>query len=204
MLRAGRILSSSRVQFPTYSQSLYCKVGAAARFNCFQISLMYRCRALPDLQVHRVDVGARSTCLQISLNCLDAEPYLIYGFIEQTLQPGSLVTKCLSCLDAEPYLIYEFIEQTLQPGPHLSNCLSCLDAEPYLIYEFIEQTLQPGPPVCLKCSCRGSPTPQITWLKNGFSLPPSERYHELTNHRPSLKILFCIQVPDWSVPDRNQ
>jgi hypothetical protein len=30
--------------------------------------------------------------------------------------------------------------------------------------------------VCLKCSCRGSPTPQITWLKNGLSLPPSERW----------------------------
>ena len=50
------------------------------------------------------------------------------------------------------------------------------DAAPYLVYEFIEQTLQPGPPVCLKCSCKGSPTPQISWTKNGFPLPTSDRY----------------------------
>ena len=53
------------------------------------------------------------------------------------------------------------------------------DAAPYLVYEFIDQTLQPGPPVCLKCSCRGSPTPQISWTKNGFPLPKSERYYIL-------------------------
>ena len=54
--------------------------------------------------------------------------------------------------------------------------ISPADAAPYLVYEFIEQTLQPGPPVCLKCSCKGSPTPQISWTKNGFPLPTSDRY----------------------------
>ena len=49
------------------------------------------------------------------------------------------------------------------------------DAAPYLIYEFIDQTLQPGPPVSLKCSCRGSPTPQISWLKNGYPIEKSNR-----------------------------
>ena len=48
------------------------------------------------------------------------------------------------------------------------------DAAPRLVYEFIEQTLQPGPGVTLKCSCRGSPTPQISWTKNGFPLAAAD------------------------------
>ncbi len=72
----------------------------------------------------------------------------------------------------------------------LKYIIDCLDAEPYLIYEFIEQTLQPGPPVCLKCSCRGSPTPQITWLKNGLSLPPSERWTPSQNQRTFLLLVL--------------
>ena len=49
------------------------------------------------------------------------------------------------------------------------------DAAPVMTYRFIDQTLQPGPPVSLKCSARGSPTPEIKWTLNGFPLPRSER-----------------------------
>jgi hypothetical protein len=79
---------------------------------------------------------------------------------------------------ANSIIIYYFYKDAAAQStvlPLLYDLFLYMDAEPYLIYEFIEQTLQPGPPVCLKCSCRGSPTPQITWLKNGLSLPPSER-----------------------------
>lgn len=49
------------------------------------------------------------------------------------------------------------------------------DAYPQFIYRFIEQTLQPGPAVSLKCSSRGNPTPQVSWLLDGFPLPQSDR-----------------------------
>ncbi len=49
------------------------------------------------------------------------------------------------------------------------------DAYPQFIYRFIEQTLQPGPAVSLKCSARGNPTPQVSWLLDGFPLPQSDR-----------------------------
>ena len=90
---------------------------------------------------------------------LDAEPYLVYEYIY---------------LDAEPYLVYKYVY---------------LDAEPYLVYEFIEQTLQPGPPVCLKCSSKGSPPPQIYWTKNGQDLPKSDRL-ELKDSNTYLTLLF--------------
>jgi Down syndrome cell adhesion molecule len=44
------------------------------------------------------------------------------------------------------------------------------EIEPQLHYRFIDQTLQPGPSVSLKCSASGNPTPQITWLLDGFQL----------------------------------
>ncbi|XP_060535010.1 cell adhesion molecule Dscam2 isoform X1 [Cylas formicarius] len=50
------------------------------------------------------------------------------------------------------------------------------DAPPVLLYSFIEQTLQPGPAVSLKCSASGNPTPQISWLLDGFSLPSHGRF----------------------------
>ncbi|XP_037907259.1 Down syndrome cell adhesion molecule-like protein Dscam2 isoform X7 [Hermetia illucens] len=50
------------------------------------------------------------------------------------------------------------------------------DAPPVLLYSFIEQTLQPGPAVSLKCSASGNPTPQITWLLDGFPLPSHGRF----------------------------
>ncbi|XP_048525936.1 Down syndrome cell adhesion molecule-like protein Dscam2 isoform X1 [Dendroctonus ponderosae] len=50
------------------------------------------------------------------------------------------------------------------------------DAPPALLYSFIEQTLQPGPAVSLKCSASGNPTPQISWLLDGFSLPSHGRF----------------------------
>ena len=49
------------------------------------------------------------------------------------------------------------------------------DARPTLLYSFIDQTLQPGPWVSLKCSAKGSPTPEIKWAVNGFDLPLNER-----------------------------
>ena len=49
------------------------------------------------------------------------------------------------------------------------------DAAPNLHYTFIDQTLQPGPWVSLKCSAKGSPTPQIKWLLDGYELPQSDR-----------------------------
>lgn len=51
----------------------------------------------------------------------------------------------------------------------------CADAPPVLLYSFIEQTLQPGPAVSLKCSASGNPTPQISWLLDGFPLPSHGR-----------------------------
>ncbi|XP_066139979.1 cell adhesion molecule Dscam2 isoform X2 [Euwallacea fornicatus] len=50
------------------------------------------------------------------------------------------------------------------------------DAPPVLLYSFIEQTLQPGPAVSLKCSASGNPTPQISWLLDGFPLPSHGRF----------------------------
>ncbi|XP_073976308.1 Down syndrome cell adhesion molecule 2 isoform X2 [Rhodnius prolixus] len=50
------------------------------------------------------------------------------------------------------------------------------DAAPILLYSFIEQTLQPGPAVSLKCTASGNPTPHITWLLDGFSLPHNTRF----------------------------
>lgn len=38
------------------------------------------------------------------------------------------------------------------------------DTYPELIYTFIEQNVSPGPHISLKCSSRGSPPPQFTWL----------------------------------------
>ncbi|KAK0094057.1 hypothetical protein PV326_011918 [Microctonus aethiopoides] len=49
------------------------------------------------------------------------------------------------------------------------------EISPQLVYRFIEQTMQPGPSVSLKCSAAGNPTPQITWLLDGFSLPQNDR-----------------------------
>ncbi|XP_012218067.1 cell adhesion molecule Dscam2-like isoform X2 [Linepithema humile] len=46
---------------------------------------------------------------------------------------------------------------------------------PQLVYRFIEQTMQPGPSVSLKCSAAGNPTPQISWLLDGFPLPQNDR-----------------------------
>ncbi|XP_018312504.1 Down syndrome cell adhesion molecule-like protein Dscam2 [Mycetomoellerius zeteki] len=46
---------------------------------------------------------------------------------------------------------------------------------PQLVYRFIEQTIQPGPSVSLKCSAAGNPTPQISWLLDGFPLPQNDR-----------------------------
>jgi len=50
------------------------------------------------------------------------------------------------------------------------------DATPTLHYTFINQTLQPGPWVSLKCRAKGSPTPQVKWLLDGFPLPTSDRF----------------------------
>ncbi|XP_011684732.1 PREDICTED: Down syndrome cell adhesion molecule-like protein Dscam2 [Wasmannia auropunctata] len=46
---------------------------------------------------------------------------------------------------------------------------------PQLVYRFIEQTMQPTPSVSLKCSAAGNPTPQISWLLDGFPLPQNDR-----------------------------
>ncbi|XP_076641618.1 cell adhesion molecule Dscam2 isoform X1 [Halictus rubicundus] len=46
---------------------------------------------------------------------------------------------------------------------------------PQLVYRFIEQTMQIGPSVSLKCSAAGNPTPQISWLLDGFPLPQNDR-----------------------------
>ncbi|KAH0950048.1 hypothetical protein HN011_002504 [Eciton burchellii] len=46
---------------------------------------------------------------------------------------------------------------------------------PQLVYRFIEQTMRPGPSVSLKCSAAGNPTPQISWLLDGFELPQNDR-----------------------------
>ncbi|KAK6634651.1 hypothetical protein RUM43_012052 [Polyplax serrata] len=46
---------------------------------------------------------------------------------------------------------------------------------PQFLYKFIEQTMQPGPSVSLKCSASGNPTPQISWLLDGFPLQHSDR-----------------------------
>ncbi|XP_066603211.1 cell adhesion molecule Dscam2-like isoform X2 [Prorops nasuta] len=46
---------------------------------------------------------------------------------------------------------------------------------PQLVSRFIEQTMQPGPSVSLKCSATGNPTPQISWLLDGFPLPQNDR-----------------------------
>ncbi|XP_043500523.1 Down syndrome cell adhesion molecule-like protein Dscam2 isoform X6 [Polistes fuscatus] len=46
---------------------------------------------------------------------------------------------------------------------------------PQLVYRFIEQTMQTGPSVSLKCSAAGNPTPQISWLLDGFPLPQNDR-----------------------------
>ncbi|XP_025265396.1 Down syndrome cell adhesion molecule-like protein Dscam2 isoform X5 [Camponotus floridanus] len=46
---------------------------------------------------------------------------------------------------------------------------------PQLVYRFIEQTMQPGPSVSLKCSAAGNPTPQISWLLDGFPLPQNDK-----------------------------
>ncbi|KAL0115399.1 hypothetical protein PUN28_010725 [Cardiocondyla obscurior] len=46
---------------------------------------------------------------------------------------------------------------------------------PQLVYRFIEQTMQPGPSVSLKCSAAGNPTPQISWLLDGFPFPQNDR-----------------------------
>lgn len=56
-------------------------------------------------------------------------------------------------------------------------CLWLIWAEisPQLVYRFIEQTMQPGPSVSLKCSAAGNPTPQISWLLDGFPLPQNDR-----------------------------
>lgn len=35
--------------------------------------------------------------------------------------------------------------------------------------------MQPGPSVSLKCSAAGNPTPQISWLLDGFPLPQNDR-----------------------------
>lgn len=52
---------------------------------------------------------------------------------------------------------------------------SFAEVYPHLAYKFIEQTIQPGPPVSLKCSASGNPTPQISWMLDGFPLPHTER-----------------------------
>ncbi|XP_030757648.1 Down syndrome cell adhesion molecule-like protein Dscam2 isoform X3 [Sitophilus oryzae] len=57
-----------------------------------------------------------------------------------------------------------------------SSELQLGDAPPVLLYSFIEQTLQPGPAVSLKCSASGNPTPQISWLLDGFPLPSHGRF----------------------------
>ncbi|XP_076273020.1 Down syndrome cell adhesion molecule 2 isoform X2 [Rhynchophorus ferrugineus] len=57
-----------------------------------------------------------------------------------------------------------------------SSELQLGDAPPALLYSFIEQTLQPGPAVSLKCSASGNPTPQISWLLDGFPLPSHGRF----------------------------
>ncbi|XP_044020964.1 Down syndrome cell adhesion molecule-like protein Dscam2 isoform X2 [Aphidius gifuensis] len=49
------------------------------------------------------------------------------------------------------------------------------EISPQLVYRFIEQTMQPGPSVSLKCSAAGNPTPQISWLLDGFHLPQHDR-----------------------------
>ncbi|XP_015601116.1 Down syndrome cell adhesion molecule-like protein Dscam2 isoform X2 [Cephus cinctus] len=49
------------------------------------------------------------------------------------------------------------------------------EISPQLVYRFIEQTMQPGPSVSLKCSAAGNPTPQISWLLDGFPLPQNDR-----------------------------
>jgi len=35
--------------------------------------------------------------------------------------------------------------------------------------------MRPGPSVSLKCSAAGNPTPQISWLLDGFELPQNDR-----------------------------
>ncbi|XP_043279367.1 Down syndrome cell adhesion molecule-like protein Dscam2 isoform X3 [Venturia canescens] len=49
------------------------------------------------------------------------------------------------------------------------------EISPQLVYRFIEQTMQAGPTVSLKCSAAGNPTPQISWLLDGFPLPQNDR-----------------------------
>ncbi|OAD61177.1 Down syndrome cell adhesion molecule-like protein Dscam2 [Eufriesea mexicana] len=72
---------------------------------------------------------------------------------------------------------------------------------PQLVYRFIEQTMQTGPSVSLKCSAAGNPTPQISWLLDGFPLPQNDRlligqyvtvYGDVISHVNISSVKFAI------------
>nr|XP_045626192.1 Down syndrome cell adhesion molecule-like protein Dscam2 [Procambarus clarkii] len=72
--------------------------------------------------------------------------------------------------------VYQCAATYAQDYAHAQAYVTLGAAAPQLVYRFIEQTLQPGPAVSLKCIATGTPTPHITWVLDGFPIPPSHRY----------------------------
>nr|XP_053626185.1 cell adhesion molecule Dscam2-like [Cherax quadricarinatus] len=91
-----------------------------------------------------------------------------------TIRPRE--TLHVSPIHASDAGIYQCAATYAQDYAHAHAYVTLGAAAPQLVYRFIEQTLQPGPAVSLKCIATGTPTPHITWLLDGFSLPPSHRY----------------------------
>ncbi|XP_069167807.1 cell adhesion molecule Dscam2 isoform X2 [Procambarus clarkii] len=82
----------------------------------------------------------------------------------------------VSPVDASDSGVYQCAATYAQDYAHAQAYVTLGAAAPNLVYRFIEQTLQPGPAVSLKCIATGTPTPHITWVLDGFPIPPSHRY----------------------------
>ncbi|KAL7024043.1 hypothetical protein ACKWTF_012881 [Chironomus riparius] len=60
--------------------------------------------------------------------------------------------------------IYQCLVTTPRSSIQAAGELKLGDTMPEMIYRFIEQNVRPGPHISLKCSARGTPPPQFTWL----------------------------------------
>ena len=56
------------------------------------------------------------------------------------------------------------------------------DSHPVLVAKFINHTVQPFSAVSLRCVANASPTPQITWLLDGYPLTPDHRSGQVTGY----------------------
>ncbi|CAG7821710.1 unnamed protein product [Allacma fusca] len=183
LIRHGALVFNS-VRVPNKG-TYVCNVTNAHGSDSVEIHLTVRSSLVVNLQPEKstVDLGKN-----VELNCFasgEPPPTIQWMKDGRLLRPGNTAGRIrfigqtriqVVGVQREDQGVYQCMARNDYESLQRSAQVWLGDSPPKFLYRFIEQSLQPGPAISLKCSASGNPTPQISWLLDGFELPKSDRF----------------------------